>query len=96
MQRLYASSNGYKDELAWAAAWLFRATGEARFRNDAKKYYNQVHHMLRLSCRLYCVRLESLPLKFKDLFARLVVVASHGHQMSLMVRSRFADAELPC
>lgn len=65
MQRLYASSNGYKDELAWAAAWLFRATGEARFRNDAKKYYNQVHHMLRLSCRLYCVRLESLPLKSK-------------------------------
>jgi hypothetical protein len=41
-KRLYASSNGYTDELAWAAAWLFRATGEARFRNDAKKYYNRL------------------------------------------------------
>lgn len=42
MQRLYASTNGYKDELAWAAAWLFRATGESRFKSDAKKYYGQV------------------------------------------------------
>ena len=31
-QRLYASSNGYEDELAWAAAWLYkvRAHNEAR------------------------------------------------------------------
>jgi len=35
----YRSWSGYGDELAWAAAWLLRATGEQRYRTDVEKYY---------------------------------------------------------
>lgn len=41
MQMLYAST-GYIDELAWAAAWLAKATGDSMYLDDAKKYYAQV------------------------------------------------------
>ena len=33
----YASYNGYNDELAWAALWLYRATGEEKYYEDYKK-----------------------------------------------------------
>ncbi|PSC73894.1 Serine threonine-kinase 2 19 [Micractinium conductrix] len=36
---LYSSYNGYADELAWAAAMLFKATGEESYLADAKKYF---------------------------------------------------------
>jgi Glycosyl hydrolase family 9 len=32
------SSSGYNDELAWAAAWLFRATGEQSYLNQALEF----------------------------------------------------------
>ena len=38
---LYAST-GYVDELAWAAAWLFKATGNQQYLTDAKNYYAKV------------------------------------------------------
>ncbi len=38
---LYAST-GYVDELAWAAAWLFKATGNQQYLTDAKTYYAKV------------------------------------------------------
>lgn len=30
----------YEAEIMWAAAWLYKATGEARFLNDAEFQYN--------------------------------------------------------
>lgn len=41
MQSLYASS-GYKDELAWAAAWLYKVTRETGYLKAARTYYSQV------------------------------------------------------
>ncbi|MDX2168909.1 MAG: glycoside hydrolase family 9 protein, partial [Deltaproteobacteria bacterium] len=32
----YASTSGAQDDLPWAAAWLYRATGEARYLHDAE------------------------------------------------------------
>ena len=32
-------SSGCEDELTWAAAWLYRATGEKSYLNDAEKKY---------------------------------------------------------
>ena len=40
-QMLYAST-GYVDELAWAAAWLFKATGNQKYLTDARSYYSKV------------------------------------------------------
>lgn len=34
-------STGYLDELAWAAAWLYKATNTASYLTDAKNYYQQ-------------------------------------------------------
>ncbi|KAI9555833.1 endoglucase-1 [Daphnia sinensis] len=34
-------SSGYGDELAWAAVWLYRATQDVAYLNDAKAYYDQ-------------------------------------------------------
>jgi hypothetical protein len=35
----YASFSGYQDELAWAAAWLAKATGEPRYLAQAEKIF---------------------------------------------------------
>ena len=35
-----SSWNGYNDELVWAAAWLYKATGDAAYLDKAKQYYN--------------------------------------------------------
>ncbi len=35
-------SSGYIDELAFAAAWLYRATGESQFLVDAQKYHSML------------------------------------------------------
>ncbi len=37
----YNSYSGYFDELVWAAAWLYRATGEASYLNKAESLYAQ-------------------------------------------------------
>ena len=39
-QTFYRSWSGYNDELSWAAAWLFRATGEADYRSKADENYS--------------------------------------------------------
>jgi len=36
----YKSHSGFKDELAWSAAWLFKATGEQQYLTDAENHYN--------------------------------------------------------
>ncbi len=36
-QSFYPSSS-YKDDLAWAAAWLYKATGESKYLTDAEKF----------------------------------------------------------
>jgi hypothetical protein len=35
------SSNGYEDELVWAAAWLYKATGEPSYLADAVAMYDE-------------------------------------------------------
>ncbi|XP_045615169.2 endoglucanase E-4 [Procambarus clarkii] len=37
----YNSWNGYGDELLWAAAWLYRATGDSNYLNKAKQHWNE-------------------------------------------------------
>jgi hypothetical protein len=37
---LYRSSD-FGDELAWSAAWLYRATNDISYLNDAKAFYTQ-------------------------------------------------------
>ena len=36
------SWSGYNDELAWAAAWLYRATKQSNYLNKAVEYYNKI------------------------------------------------------
>ncbi len=38
----YASRSGFEDELAWAAAWLFRATGARRYLQDAESWFPHI------------------------------------------------------
>ena len=37
--RCVPSSSGYNDELAWAAAWLYRVTGDKRYLQHAEENY---------------------------------------------------------
>ena len=37
----YRSHSGYKDELVWGAAWLYRATNDRSYLAKAEKYYNE-------------------------------------------------------
>ena len=37
----YNSWSGFGDELAWAAGWLLRATGEARYQTQVDKHYGE-------------------------------------------------------
>nr|AGP76413.1 endo-beta-1,4-glucanase 2 [Microtermes pallidus] len=39
--RSYYSSSDYRDELVWAAAWLYRATNDSTYLNNAESLYNQ-------------------------------------------------------
>lgn len=41
MQQLYATNGEYADELAWAAAWLYRATGDGQYLNDARSWFGR-------------------------------------------------------
>jgi hypothetical protein len=36
----FYGSTGYLDELAWAAVWLFKATGEADYLHKAEKFFD--------------------------------------------------------
>ncbi len=40
-REFYNSYSGYNDELVWAAAWLYRATGETAYLLKAESLYNQ-------------------------------------------------------
>ena len=37
----YTSHSGFKDELAWAAIWLYKATGEKSWLDKAESYYKE-------------------------------------------------------
>ncbi|CAK8692882.1 unnamed protein product [Clavelina lepadiformis] len=37
----YKSYSGYNDELIWGALWLYKATGEGKYLDDAKSKYRQ-------------------------------------------------------
>ena len=37
--KFYHSWSGYTDELSWAAAWLYKATGERRYLEKSERYY---------------------------------------------------------
>ncbi len=36
-----SSWNGYNDELAWGAAWLFKATGDSSYLDLAESFYEE-------------------------------------------------------
>ncbi len=38
----YASRSGYEDELAWGAAWMFRATGDRRYLQQAESGFGNI------------------------------------------------------
>ena len=38
-KKFYQSHSGYKDELVWGAAWLYRATKQRSYLTKAEKYY---------------------------------------------------------
>ncbi len=38
----FYKSSGYNDELVWAAAWLYRATGEKEYLDKAEEYYDNL------------------------------------------------------
>ncbi len=40
--QFYNSWSGYQDELAWGAAWLYKATGDQSYLNKAENYYQGV------------------------------------------------------
>ena len=63
LQLLYKST-GFVDELAWAAAWLYKATNTASYLADAKKYYSQVSDLpaaLALLCFMHSASAVSSP-----------------------------------
>ncbi|CAM6054737.1 unnamed protein product [Sphagnum tenellum] len=37
----YRSFSGFGDELAWAAAWLLRATNDSHYKSEAEKHFNE-------------------------------------------------------
>ena len=39
----YSSYSGYNDELAWAATWLYKATGDTHYLSDAESYYSKTN-----------------------------------------------------
>lgn len=41
--KFYNSWGTYYDELAWAALWLYRATGEATYLSQAKTHYSSIY-----------------------------------------------------
>lgn len=41
--QFYDSYGVYDDELAWAAAWLYRATGETHYLQEAKQHYSKIN-----------------------------------------------------
>ena len=40
--KFYKDNNGYQDEIMVGAAWLYRATGEQRYRNEAEAAFNEL------------------------------------------------------
>jgi len=40
----YNSWSGFYDELSWASAWLYIATGDKSYLNDAKSYFTKAGH----------------------------------------------------
>jgi len=38
----YKSQSGYNDELVWGAAWLYKATGDKNYLDQAEQYYNDL------------------------------------------------------
>ncbi|EGC34746.1 hypothetical protein DICPUDRAFT_153014 [Dictyostelium purpureum] len=47
----FYTSGGYNDEIAWASAWLYKATGESSYLSNAATYYanNEVQYANQLS-----------------------------------------------
>lgn len=38
--KIYYESTGYGDELTWAAVWMYKATKESRYVEQAESFYN--------------------------------------------------------
>jgi endoglucanase len=46
-QNFYKSWSGFGDELAWSAAWLLRATGDAMYKTEVEKHMNEFGKQLK-------------------------------------------------
>jgi hypothetical protein len=44
--RFQRSWSGFGDELAWAAAWLLRATNDTKYKTDFEKHFNEFNKQL--------------------------------------------------
>ncbi|CAM6054736.1 unnamed protein product [Sphagnum tenellum] len=42
----YKSWSGFGDELAWAAAWLLRATNDSHYKSEAEKHFKEFSKQL--------------------------------------------------
>ena len=42
MSDMYPSENGFNDDMAWAAVWMYKATGEQSFLTDANSYFSKI------------------------------------------------------
>ena len=62
------NSTSYRDDLTWAAAWLYKATGDSGYLSDAYFYWTQhtdqegIYDLYYLvGCRMLCTWLQQVP-----------------------------------
>lgn len=60
----YYESTDYGDELAWAAIWLFKATGDARYFDDAVHHYQHFHLKERPNAFFYNKKVAGIQVGF--------------------------------
>lgn len=60
----YYESTDYGDELAWAAIWLFKATGDTKYFDDAIHHYQHFHLKERPNAFFYNKKVAGIQVKF--------------------------------
>lgn len=74
----YYNSTSYYDDLAWAAAWLYKATLDPAYLTDAVNFYNE-HNFG--SVRSDSLRDLSIPLVLCCLLLKVAQAADARHQV---------------
>lgn len=60
----YYESTDYGDELAWAAIWLFKATRDTKYFDDAVHHYQHFHLKERPNAFFYNKKVAGIQVKF--------------------------------